>query len=291
MHTTKLPDPTLGSLVEKYKDSPAYTRMRPSSQLTYNTYLKHLQPLHARPISTIARGELQLLWKNLSPGAYSQAIKTTRRLFSWGVENDECETAPLVKRSGNGVVHKSRPHEPWTDAEIKAFKEAAYEYGLQNGAFAYVLDAIEIALATGQRISDVVAMPMSGWDGEHYTMRQTKTGQQVRFKPQGRFLEILERNVADKERFVLAMPKPHHGRLARLRYHFDAVREMVGVTKTFHGLRKTVAIKLRENGATNAQIAALLGHTTSRMVESYARGADQVLLANAAIGILADLKL
>jgi integrase len=50
-----------------------------------------------------------------------------------------------------------------------------------------------------------------------------------------------------------------------------------------HGLRKTAARKLAEAGATEEQIKAVTGHTTSRMVSHYTKGANQRKLATAAI--------
>ena len=50
-----------------------------------------------------------------------------------------------------------------------------------------------------------------------------------------------------------------------------------------HGLRKTAARKIAEAGATEEQIRAVTGHTTSRMVAHYTKGANQRKLAKGAI--------
>jgi hypothetical protein len=64
----------------------------------------------------------------------------------------------------------------------------------------------------------------------------------------------------------------------------DAI-EMAGLPEScvLHGLRKTAARKLAEAGATEEQIKAVTGHTTSRMVSHYTKGANQRKLATAAI--------
>jgi hypothetical protein len=50
----------------------------------------------------------------------------------------------------------------------------------------------------------------------------------------------------------------------------------------FHGLRKSVAVKLAGLGCTNAEIAALTGQTW-QIVEYYAKGVDQKRLALSAM--------
>ena len=50
-----------------------------------------------------------------------------------------------------------------------------------------------------------------------------------------------------------------------------------------HGLRKTAARRLAEAGCSEEQIKAVTGHTTSRMVAHYTKGANQLKLATAAI--------
>jgi integrase len=57
-----------------------------------------------------------------------------------------------------------------------------------------------------------------------------------------------------------------------------------------HGLRKTAARKLADAGCSEKQIQAVTGHTTSRMVALYTRGANQRKLASAAIFKLENSK-
>ena len=50
-----------------------------------------------------------------------------------------------------------------------------------------------------------------------------------------------------------------------------------------HGLRKALAARLAEGGATDEQIASILGHSDTRSTKTYTRSADQKRLAEAAM--------
>lgn len=280
--TMKTNEMRLGELVERYTASSDFTSLQPATQRAYLIYLKRLSPLGNKIVSKLIRSDIYDIYDKYNglPGAQRTLIKVTRRMFGWGLSRELIASAPMVQQ-GRASTSRRQPHMPWSDAHIRNFRTAAAEYASGRPDRQFVPDALEIALATGQRIDDVCNnMKMSGYDGEYFEVTQGKTGNLVRFKPSGRFKEILDGRIG--ERYVLCMPPPFHGRVQRLRYHFDAVREMAKVEPTFHGLRKTVAIKLTEAGMSEAQIAALLGHKTRRMVQEYAAMAQRTLLATQA---------
>ncbi len=278
-------DPTFGDIITLYQDSAEFRKLKPSSQRAYAGYLKKLKPVAAKTVSTTTRYDLVKSWENSPPHAQANAARITSRMIEWATSMDLLQDAPPAVRLPRP---KGKAWEGWTDSEIARFRKGAIEYSNATNQ-QFVKDAFEIALATGQRFGDVCGFLTEGWDGEFFKFRQGKTGTLVTFKPSEEFKLLLEQAVKRGDRFVLEIPPPNHGREARLRYHFDIVRETTGVDKTFHGLRKTVAIKLREAGASDAQIAALLGHRSTRMVERYAAGANQVSLASAAADLLSGL--
>ena len=57
-----------------------------------------------------------------------------------------------------------------------------------------------------------------------------------------------------------------------------------------HGLRKVAARKLAEAGCSEREIMDVTGHTTSRMLSKYTKGADRKRGARAAIGKLENTK-
>ncbi len=293
MTKLKLKDPTLGELISTYQDSADFRALAPPTQKTYNIYLRQFEKLHSRKVSSITRPEIYKIYDAMSerPGAQEAMIKVGRRMFTWGLEREVIESAPIIRRTRKDrQASLSKSWESWTDAEITAFRKSAKEYADTNPEYAYVADAFEAALSTGQRFGDIAeSMKTEGWDGEYFKMIQAKTGAAIMFKPHGRFLEIILAAVARNDRYIIGISRPYHGRISRLRYHFNIVRDLAGVTKVFHGLRKTVAVKLIEKGASEAQVAALLGHKTRRMVEEYSRDARATKLASDAARIMSDV--
>jgi len=283
------PDPTVQKLIEEFTNSREFGFLKPATQKVYSSYLRKLEPINARKVGSIKRADLFKIWDKsaASHGAMRSATKVTRRLFSWGMENELITEFPMITMPKTS--NRSVPFEAWDSYEIVKYQDAARDYIEIHPERGFVLDAVDIGLATGQRVSDICSMPLDGWSGDTYQVKQQKTGALVRFKPTGRFREILELSRDSGGKFVLQMPEPNHGRLERLRYHFDIVRDTAGVKKTLHGLRKTVAVLLREAGASNAQIAALLGHKTTRMVEAYAAEADQFVLATSAADLMSQI--
>jgi integrase len=61
-----------------------------------------------------------------------------------------------------------------------------------------------------------------------------------------------------------------------------------GVPGRAHGLRKAAASRLANLGATEKEIMAITGHTTSKEVTRYTKGADQRVLAERAMGRKSD---
>lgn len=283
-------DMTFGDLIAEFQDSMEFRLLKPGTQRTYTHFIGGMSDLRNMKVASMTRGDLHKIWDRYAdrPASQQTMMKVTRRIFLWGQERDRIPSAPLIriKRAG-----KSSGWLPWTDAEIARFREAAKHYAGIDGSRQFVLDGFDIALVTGQRIGDICQMPIAGYDGQGYEFRQAKTGQFVRFDPTGRFRDVLEASKAAGSRYVLNIPPPYHGREARFRYHFDAVRNAADVSKVFHGLRKTVAVRLREEGATDAQIMAILGHADTRMTQAYAKLADRDRLATEAATMLARLNL
>lgn len=287
MSTIKQPDLKLSELIERYTDSSEFRNLRPASQRAYSIYLGRLRPLHHRWVSGLTRSDIHRIWDQHQgyPGAQATLVKVTRRIFTWGLGWDVIHTAPMIPSSRRMGADRPKPHPMWSDVEITKFRAAAMQYEHK-----FVLEFFEIGLATGQRIGDICnSMHTKNWDGVTFKLTQTKTGVEVQFRPAGAFKRILEEAVAEGRKYVLSMPPPYHGRDRRLRYHFDAVRDLAGVEGTPHGLRKTVAVKLREMGATSEQAGALLGHLTGRMVDDYAEEARRTVLATAAAVMISQI--
>lgn len=144
--------------------------------------------------------------------------------------------------------------------------------------------AYALAVYTGQRKTDLVAMARADRKGGAIRVVQNKTGEEL-------WIPEHQELAAELRRGVL----PHMSLLTTTRGKvFDPVysgawfAEAIEEAKLsddcmLHGLRKTAASKLAEAGCSEKQIAVITGHTTLAMVAKYTKGAEQKKLASAAI--------
>ena len=143
--------------------------------------------------------------------------------------------------------------------------------------------ALELALHTGQRRGDVLAMRWRHIHEGLISVVQAKTGERLAVPIHSHLADVLER-IPREHMFIVhredGLPYSANG------FHAMFYREknrlgLAGLQ--FHGLRHTAARLLAEAGCTDREIMAILGHRTSAMVSKYTRGADQKRLAKAAI--------
>ncbi|WP_442640506.1 tyrosine-type recombinase/integrase [Roseicyclus sp.] len=71
----------------------------------------------------------------------------------------------------------------------------------------------------------------------------------------------------------------------------DWTREAGLENRSSHGLRKSLAELLAEQGATSHQIMSVLAHTQSKTTEIYTKGAERTRLARAAMNAIAGLRI
>ena len=60
------------------------------------------------------------------------------------------------------------------------------------------------------------------------------------------------------------------------------IKKTTGINFKFHDLRHTFATRYLESGGSLAMLQLILGHSSSRMTERYARSTDRAMFADAA---------
>lgn len=191
------------------------------------------------------------------------------------------------------VYRVQHEHKPWPQEVQDRFLAACDE----NLYFAF-----HLLLCTGQRVSDVVEMKWTDFDGTHFKIKQKKTGAEMRIKAPKVLLSLLERRERVHERVLthsrgepytaLSVSNMMHRVLIRNGDCQPGTQGRLGKTSdsyTAHGLRKNAGIMLAENGASVSQIMAALGHTTPKLALYYCRLANQKLLNDQAVAIMDDV--
>lgn len=250
-----------------------------------------LQYLHAMKTVRTAWGDLpaggletkhtQVLMDELAakPGKANNTLSFLRALNGWGRGRGHFAQSIVegVKRYRTGGGHK-----PWT-AEQQAAAEATLKGAMRRAYF--------LARHTGQRGSDIIRLGETFVDDGGFRILQKKTGNKT-----GEIWCPIEDALAAEMATWERAPGPYVRQADGSAYnkrlfemHFRSIREntpkLAGVT--FHGLRGTRVIELRQRGATTLQIQDQVGMSV-QMIERYCRFADKKANGKAAVASLAE---
>jgi integrase len=145
-----------------------------------------------------------------------------------------------------------------------------------------------LALETGQRQADILALPWSAYDGTWIRLRQAKSR---RYGKPGRLVSI---PVTRTLRAVLdALPRTSPvilvngrgrpwGSNAFRKAWSSAARKAGIIDLTFHDLRGTAVTRLAEAGCTAHEIAAITGHSlrdAGAIMDRYLKRTDKLAIA------------
>lgn len=271
---------TLRWLCEQYYRSAEYKRLDPRTQhvrrLILDVICKRdgdkpyalMEPRHLRK----RRDE-----KAETPEAANGLVKALRQVFAFALENDLAQRNPAKDvpylKSGSEGFHS------WTIEEVRRFEE-------RHPVGSKARLALALLLYTGQRRSDVVALGRQHIKDGWFTFTQVKNRNR---KPVTLSIPVRP----ELKAIIDATPS---GNLTYLVTAFGKSFTANGFGNWFrercdeaglphcsaHGLRKAAAARLAELGASESEIMAVTGHTTSKEIVRYTRGARQkVLAANA----------
>lgn len=227
-------------------------------------------------LSDLAEKHIRLDLARLKPNPANQRLKIWRAACAWWVDVGLCQSNP-AKGIDKRKTAKTEGHTPWTAADVAKFRDH-WPIGTDQRL------AFEILHWTGCRMSDAVKlsdanMAPDGW----LIYRQQKTGGWVAIPltaPAPDFAEpdgMVEKCLAVRRRHFMLLTTAHgaprSGKAASA--WFSAAARAAGVEKTAHGLRKTRAEILANNGASAHQIGAWLGHESLSETQRYAANYDR----------------
>lgn len=264
--------------IDAYYRSADFSQLALGTQRDYCRYLARLdRSVGDRGMSALDTAYIFQIRDKLrdTPVAANHAIAVIRTLFRFALARhivDDDPTANIGKLKGGEGFQR------WSAADTDAFREAAAPM---------MRLALELGLYTGQRLSDVIRLAWSNYDGARFRLRQqkTKTSLSIPVHPE------LQTILIDTPRIGLMILTTKTG----LAFHprvfsrdFRETRIKAGLPEglSFHGLRHTAAARLAELGAGAPEIQAITGHKSLKLVEHYIRQASQELQADRAIARL-----
>lgn len=279
---TNEPEPKLSArsfahAIEAYKASPDFTGLASSTRRDYERYLETillkwgdlevagLMPAHV----------LKLRDKHQqTPAAANALIRTLSALISWSV--------PRGYRSDNPCTHVRKLKigdgwSPWPWEMIELVEKLGPPW---------MRLAVCLALYTGQRQGDVLAMSWSKIKNGRIEVKQEKTARELIIPAHQKLLAAL--NSADRRSVQIltnsrGLPWTQDG--FRTSWSKALVGPLAAISDAgfvFHGLRKSAVVMLLEAGCTDAEVSAITGQSR-QMVEHYSRQVNQRKLAASAI--------
>lgn len=284
---------TINSICDLYLTSPHFTRLARGTQDQYRMSMVHvraawgnlaasgLRPKHVREaLDTFAD----------RPGTGNNFLGFLRAFGKWGIERghfDQSITEGVKPYKSEGG------HVPWTHEQC-----AAAERHLTGT----LRQAYFLARYTGQRGSDVVRLGPTFVDDGGFRLKQKKTGKLTgeiwcpiepplaaematwKMRP-GPYLRLESGRPVTKKRLealfaeVAGRDWTRKKKSGEAREQTGAIAELAGTT--FHGLRGTRVVELRERGHNTLEISAQVGMSPP-MIERYCRFADKKRLGQAA---------
>lgn len=170
----------------------------------------------------------------------------------------------------------AKPAEPRGRVRFLSEQErAALLSACEASANPYLLSVVVLALSTGMRAGEIMALEWRdvdlarGW----LTLRETKNGDMRGVPLAGRALELVKEHARTRHRVdtPLLFPGKTPGKPMDLRQPWEKALKQAGIEDFhFHDLRHSAASYLAMNGASLNEIAAVLGHKTLAMVQRYA---------------------
>ncbi|WP_285020286.1 tyrosine-type recombinase/integrase [Novosphingobium sp. fls2-241-R2A-195] len=273
---------TLQQIIDGYMKSSAYAKL---AARTKSDYLGHLDKIAVAkltkngpefatyPLEAIESPKIRKLlldWRDemakRSPRQADATLGVLRIILEWA--RDRGMIAHNHATRPKKVYKADRSTKLWLPHHIEAFRAVAPPE---------ILQAMELALWTGQRQRDVLIMPWSAYQEGRIRLVQGKRKRQVNmpvYSSLRTMLDALPRRgdndpilVTDKGVSWTVDPKPvwfqHQWRAATLAAGLDGLH--------FHDIRGTTCTMLADAGCTPSEIASMLGWTAKTVMEMLER--------------------
>lgn len=258
-------------LIISYYKSPSFKRLSAGTKANYRRHCEAIREkngtrdvrLFRRKHALAVRDQLQDTWSKAN-----ERVAVLSILCKHAVDLEWIERNPVV----DVPKLKGGEYEAWPDAKLTAFESAAGERSTARTAY-------ELAIGTGQRIGDFIAMQWADFDGEYMAVVQEKTGAKIWIYCPARLREYLA-SLSTQGRYIMARNLTQPLGKRAVQKAVEDVREIIGAKSgddrlVIHGWRYTAARQLAEAGCSDAEIQSVTGHKTLAMVQKYRAQANQ----------------
>jgi integrase len=267
---------SLAWLVERYRESSAWTALKPTTRRQREAIFRQIVVKSgAEPFAAIDREHIAAARdkRRDTPAQANHVLKTLRGLFKWAkdagfVQSDPTAGVALAKCRTEG-------HRTWTAEDLTAF-EKRWPIGTRQRL------AMALLAFTGLRRGDVVRLGRQHVRDGAFELTLEKTGERVTIPIAPALSEI----IAATPGKGLTYLETAYGRPMTSAGFGNWFREACDAAKvpgTAHGLRKALATRAAEAGASELEIAALFGWRGIGTSSIYTKAARRSELAKAGL--------
>ena len=193
-------------------------------------------------------------------------------VLGWRRDNPASAVKGLKVREGG--------FQTWQEEQIAQF-EAYHPTGTMPRL------AFDLAIYTAQRRSDLRLMGPADVQDGRIRVKQLKTGKAMLIPMHPALVASITATPPGEPFIRNAHGKPFTEDGFGM-WFMRQVRAAGLTGYPMHGLRKAASRRMAEAGLTNQQIKSITGHTTDSEVSRYTREAEQVLIADRAMAIMAN---
>jgi integrase len=276
------------AMINAYKRSPEFSELAVATRRGYERHLGIIEDVwgNLQVSGLLPNHVLKLRDKyRTTPATANAIIRTLSSILSWSI--------PRGFRNDNPCQHvrKLTVGDGWAPWPWEMIKH------LERYAPPWMWEAAAIALYTGQRQADVLAMPRAKVRNGQIEVRQEKTGRELIIPAHQKLVSVLdsierrhrERQGQQSVQILTnsrGLPWTTDGFRTSwnrtLSHPSGALSPIKNAGLVFHGLRKSAVVTLLEAGCTDAEVGAITGQSR-QMIEHYSKQVNQKRLAAAAI--------
>lgn len=267
-----------------YFSSPIFAKLDESTRTWRRRELETVCRKHGhKPVERMESKHVRRIRDEVAemPGAANNRLKAIKALFAWGIEEEIEGVKGNPARDVKLISYKSKGHHSWTIEEVEAF-EARHPLGTRAHL------AMALLLHTGGRREDAVRLGPQHVRNGRVVFTQAKNEHRTP-------IEIDIPLHPDLAAVIAATPL--RGLKTFLVTDYGKAFSPAGFGNRFriwcdeaglphcsaHGLRKALAVRLAERGASSQEIMAWTGHVTLEEAERYTRAANRRRLADSGL--------